>query len=68
MAFVDYHACDHCGERKTFYDADMDLDWVDSHWRYEANGTHKGYRLYALCHECEQTHKIVIIPKVMKFE
>ena len=68
MAFSDYHACDNCGERKTFYDADMDMECVDGDWRYGyAKGgddypAYPGYRVYALCHECEKTHKIVIIP------
>jgi hypothetical protein len=26
MAFADYHPCDHCCERKTFYDADMNVE------------------------------------------
>lgn len=34
MAFSDYHACDNCSERKSFYDADMDMEWVDGEWRY----------------------------------
>jgi hypothetical protein len=67
MAFSDYHACDNCGERKTFYDADMDPEWVDGAWRYgyskssiEGVPAYLGYRVYALCHECEKTHEIVI--------
>ena len=68
MAFSDYHACDNCGERKTFYDADMDMEWVDGDWRYgyakggDGYPAYPGYRVYALCHECEKTHKIVIVP------
>ena len=70
MAFSDYHACDNCGERKTFYDADMDMEWVDGAWRYgfsrssvEGVPPYPGYRVYALCHQCEQTHEIVIKPR-----
>lgn len=68
MAFCDYHACDLCGERKTFYDANMDQEWVVDHWRvgYAPGGEgyppFMGYRLWALCGECEKTHKIAIIP------
>lgn len=70
MAFSDYHACDKCGNRKTFYDADMSgIEWVGDHYRYSyyerGNGEspYPGYRVYALCHECEKTHQIVIVPK-----
>ena len=70
MASADYHTCDHCGERKTFYDADMEVEWVDGHWRYnwakggEGYPAFPGYRVFALCNECEQTHEIVIRQKV----
>lgn len=69
MAFCDYHACDNCGERKTFYDADMNPEWVDDHWRYnyapgaESYPPYPGYRVWALCHDCEKTHEIIIQPK-----
>ena len=69
MAFCDYHACDNCGERKTFYDAHMNMTFVDGVWRYDhaSGGTdypaYPGYRLFALCSECEKTHQIVIQPK-----
>jgi hypothetical protein len=69
MAFSDYHACDRCGERKTFYDADLDPEWIDGHWRYQYSpggtgyGPFMGYRIYSLCHECEKTYEIVIVPK-----
>lgn len=68
MAFCDYHPCDQCGERKTFYDADLDQEWVVDHWRigYAPGGEgyppFMGYRPWALCHECEKTHKITIVP------
>jgi hypothetical protein len=62
MAFGDYHACDHCGAQKTFYDANLDGEYVDGEWRYNANPPHyPGYRAYALCNECEKTHQIVIV-------
>lgn len=67
MAFADYHACDQCGENKTFYDANLDPEWVDGHWRYNwapggaGYGPFPGYRVYALCHECEKTHRIAIV-------
>ncbi len=68
MAFSDYHTCDNCGERKTFYDAHMSVRLVDGVWRYdysESSGVplFPGYRLYALCTDCEKTHEIVIMPK-----
>lgn len=69
MAFCDYHACDLCGGAKTFYDADMCPEWVDGHWRYgyapggEGYPAFPGYRVYALCHECEKTHDVAIVPK-----
>ena len=70
MAFGDYHACDQCGERKTFYDAHMDPLWINDQWRYDYSASgiegvpaYPGFRLYALCHECEKTHEIVIQPK-----
>jgi len=72
MAFCDYHACDNCGERKTFYDASMNVEWVDGVWRYDyAKGGDSypafiGYRIWALCHECEKTHEIVIMPTPTK--
>lgn len=60
MAFCDYHACDNCGERKTFYDADMSgIDWSAEQGAY----LYGGFRIYALCHECEKTHQIIIQPK-----
>lgn len=55
MAFCDYHACDCCGERKTFYDANMNFeDQPDGSYTYD------GHRVFALCHECAKTHEIVI--------
>ena len=63
MAFSDYHACDKCGDAKTFYDADMEPEWVDGHWRYgyapggEGYPAFPGYRVYALCNACEKTHE-----------
>ena len=69
MAFCDYHACDNCGERKTFYDANMLPTFVDGVWRYDyASGgadypSYPGYQIFALCHECEKTHQIVIQTK-----
>ena len=66
MAFCDYHACDHCGEHKTFYDANLDQEFVDGAWRIGwakgGNGypPFPGYRAWALCHECEKTHEIII--------
>ncbi len=69
MAFFDYHACDNCGERKTFYDANMAGELVDGEWRYgyakggEGYPAFPGYRAYALCHECEKTHEILIAPR-----
>ena len=59
MAFSDYHACDQCGEKKTFYDANMDVEWCP----YQMAYLYQGYRIYALCHKCEKTHEIVILPK-----
>jgi hypothetical protein len=73
MAWADYHICDHCGERKTFYDADHNLDWSIERDCYvydpvpgAADGSYPGlpgYRVWSLCHECEKTHEIVIRPK-----
>lgn len=58
MAFCDYHPCDHCGECKTFYDADM---------TYEQHGdgsiTYGGHRVFALCSRCSDTHEIIIVPQ-----
>lgn len=68
MAFCDYHACDNCGENKTFYDAHMAPEWVDGEWRYSYSrggddyAAFPGYRIVALCHECEKTHRIEIRP------
>ena len=64
MAFCDYHACDNCGEQKTFYDADHNVMNFDGHWRYDVIVPDlPGYRVWTLCHKCEQTHEIVIRPK-----
>lgn len=69
MAFSDYHACDNCGERKTFYDADHDQTWVNGEWRYgyakggDGYPAWPGYRVFALCEDCEKTHEIVIQKK-----
>jgi len=69
MAFSDYHACDKCGDAKTFYDADMEPEWVDGHWRYgyapggEGYPAFPGYRVYALCNACEKTHEIQIVSR-----
>jgi len=61
MAFCDYHACDNCGSRKTFYDSDLPCeDHPDGHYTYS------GYRAFALCRECEETHEIIIRPKALK--
>lgn len=71
MAACDYHACDRCGG-KTFYDADIDGEWVDGHWRYgwakggEDYPPFLGYVAYALCHECEKTHEIVVRPTMTR--
>jgi hypothetical protein len=72
MAFADYHICDHCGERKTFYDADHNTDWdaAQGEWVYDSIPSSggvpglPGYRVYALCRECSKTHKIVIVPQI----
>lgn len=63
MAAADYHLCDVCGN-KTFYDADLDgfSDKASGAWLYGTE-SYRGFRAYALCGECEQTHKIVIRPK-----
>lgn len=58
MAFCDYHPCDLCGERKTFYDADMN---VEQH--KDGSLTYDGHEVYALCHVCRETHEIIIAPK-----
>jgi len=69
MALFDYHLCDNCGERKTFYDAHMNFAFVNGHRRYDYSkgGTDytpfPGYRVFALCHQCDETHEIVIRPK-----
>jgi len=69
MAFSDYHACDNCGARKTFYDANMNFEFVDGVYRYDwSKGgadypAYPGYQVWALCHECEKTHQIVIIER-----
>lgn len=70
MAAGDYHTCDNCGERKTFYDANMDPEWIDGAWRYdyckssiEGVPPFRGYRIYALCTDCEKTHEIVIMTR-----
>lgn len=58
MAFGDYHPCDRCGERKTFYDANMDYEVLN-------NGTilYGGHQVVALCRECIQTHEVKIVPR-----
>lgn len=67
MAFCDYHACDKCGEAKTFYDANMDYGDDESgnlvYGGYEVGG-HRvdGCKVYAICGKCAKTHKIVIQP------
>lgn len=69
MAFCDYHTCDCCGERKTFYDAHLNQEFVDGAWRVdwapggEGYPAFPGYRVWALCHDCEKTHQIVVTPK-----
>lgn len=69
MAFFDYHACDHCGGARTFYDANLYPEWVEDHWRYgwspggDGYPAFPGYRVYSLCHECEKTHEIIIRPR-----
>lgn len=57
MAFSDYHACDLCGECKTFYDADM--DYADDG---KGGYTYSGHRVVSICHKCAETHEIVIRP------
>jgi len=69
MAFCDYHACDNCGAAKTFYDAHLNQEFVDGAWRIDwASGgagypPFPGYQVWALCHDCEKTHEIVITKK-----
>jgi len=52
MAFCDYHACDRCGERKTFYDANMNVEWVADQdcfrydWASEEFNTSRARRAY----------------------
>lgn len=68
MAAADYHLCDNCGA-KTFYDANIDGNYVGGKWRYDYQKGGEnyppflGYVAYALCHECEKTHEIVVRPK-----
>lgn len=72
MAFCDYHACDHCGQNKTFYDAslDGDLDPETGDWMYgrsasmiEGVPAYPGHRAYALCFDCQKTHEIKIVER-----
>lgn len=69
MAFCDYHACDLCGEQKTFYDANMSYEWVGGHKRYgwapggDNYPPFPGSTAYSLCHECEKTHEIKIVER-----
>lgn len=65
MAFCDYHACDNCGDAKTFYDANMDFGYdasgalVYGGWE-EGEVRVGGHRAYSLCPACLETHEIVI--------
>tara|TARA_Y100000815_G_C13137596_1_gene423020 strand:+ start:286 stop:507 length:222 start_codon:yes stop_codon:yes gene_type:complete len=63
MAAADYHLCDLCAA-KTFYDADLEgfHDPASGEWLYGWEGV-SGYRAYALCKKCEETHEIVIQPR-----
>ena len=64
MAFSDYHICDQCGERKTFYDSNLVgfHDRLTGEWLYGVEGIY-GYRAYCLCEHCSKTHEIVIRPR-----
>jgi len=59
MAFSDYHPCDNCGDKKTFYDANMNYECND-----DGSITYDGgLKLWCLCRACSLTHEIVIVEK-----
>lgn len=62
MAMADYHLCDNCGA-KTFYDANLEgFHNADGDWLYGWEGV-AGYRAFALCSACSETHEIIIRPR-----
>ena len=60
MAFGDYHACDKCGNAKTFYDSHMDYELPGENGKDHI--TYSGHRAWALCPKCLETHHIEIAP------
>ena len=59
MAFCDYYACDLCGERKTFYDANLHYDF-DEDW---SHGLWGAGDMAVICSKCAETHQVFIVQK-----
>lgn len=61
MAWSDYKICDHCGNAKVFYDANIHDERYQATWgkptEYDPIG------LKAICGDCNKTHEVVIVTR-----
>ena len=61
MAWADYKICDHCGNAKVFYDANIEDERYQETWGEPSDYDPIG--LKAICGECNKTHEVVIVPR-----
>lgn len=64
MAWSDYKICDHCGNAKVFYDANIEDERYQATWGEPSNYDPIG--LKAICGDCNKTHQVVIAPRVLE--
>ncbi len=61
MAWSDYKICDHCGNAKVFYDANIEDERYQATWGEPSDYDPIG--LKAICGDCNKTHEVVIVPR-----
>lgn len=61
MAWSDYKICDHCGNAKVFYDANIADERYQATWGEPSNYDPIG--LKAICGACNKTHEVVIVQR-----
>lgn len=61
MAWSDYKICDHCGNAKVFYDANIQDERYQATWGEPSDYDPIG--LKAICGNCNKTHEVVIVAR-----
>lgn len=62
MASCDYKSCDLCG-CKAFYDANVSDPRYVATWDPQEAKRYAPIGIMVLCHECNLTHEVVIVPR-----